>query len=155
MERNRKSKGSAARSARLRAEAAARQARRHTKTRQDHSSERAEDYAELIAQLIRETGEARTVDLAARLGVSHVTVTKTLVRLQRDGLVRSEPYRSIFLTDQGRALAQAAEDRHQLVVDFLRKLGVNPADAEADAEGIEHHLSDATMAAMRRFVGDR
>lgn len=130
------------------------QARRHSKTRRDHSAEIAEDYVELIAQLIRTHGEARTVDIAKRLGVSHVTVTKTIARLQTAGLVRSQPYRSIFLTDNGQELASLSEQRHQLVVTFLTKLGVNPVDAEIDAEGIEHHVSDATMQAIRRFVGE-
>lgn len=130
----------------------ARQAQQHSRIRRDHSSEIAEDYVELIAQLIRGHGEARTVDLAKRLGVSHVTVTKTIARLQEAGLVRSEPYRSIFLTDNGTQLARRSEERHRLVVEFLRKLGVNPADAETDAEGIEHHVSEATMQAIRRFV---
>lgn len=122
------------------------------KTRAEHSSEIAEDYVELIAQLIRQHGEARTVDIAQHLGVSHVTVTKTINRLQREGLVRTAPYRSIFLTAQGEKLAQWSEERHQLVVAFLRKLGVPPDDAEHDAEGIEHHLSPASLAAMQRYV---
>ncbi len=132
----------------------AKQAAGHSKIRRDHSSEVAEDYVELIARLQSAQGEARTVDLAARLGVSHVTVTKTISRLQREGLVQSEPYRSIFLTGHGEELARRAAERHRLVVDFLRKLGVNEADAEADAEGIEHHVSHATLEAMRRFVGN-
>ncbi|RMF85155.1 MAG: transcriptional regulator MntR [Planctomycetota bacterium] len=128
------------------------QARRHGRIREDHSAETAEDYVELIAQLIAEHGEARTVDLAARLGVSHVTVTRTIARLQRDGFVNSEPYRSIFLTDRGRELAERAKERHRLVVAFLRRLGVSQAAAETDAEGIEHHISEETIAAFRRFV---
>jgi DtxR family transcriptional regulator, manganese transport regulator len=132
--------------------AAQTQAQRHSRIRSDHSREIAEDYVELIAQLIRGQGEARTVDLATRLGVSHVTVTKTIGRLQEIGLVRSEPYRAIFLTDKGEQLAQSSEQRHALVVAFLHKLGVNPTDADADAEGIEHHVSLATLDAMRRFL---
>jgi DtxR family manganese transport transcriptional regulator len=135
--------------------AAARQAHWHTKTRRDHSSETAEDYVELIGQLIQELGEARTVDIAERLGVSHVTATKTIRRLQQQGLVRSEPYRSVFLTEEGRRLARHSEARHRLIVEFLRKLGVNGVDAETDAEGIEHHVSEATLAAIREFVQKR
>lgn len=145
----------AARRARLKCPEIARQAAGHNKARRDHSSEIAQDYVELIARLIREQGEARTVEIAQRLGVSHVTVTKTVARLQREGLVRSAPYRSIFLTEAGRQLARQAERRHTLVVEFLRKLGVNADDAEADAEGIEHHISNATLAAIRRFVRAR
>lgn len=125
---------------------------RYTKTRQDHATEIAEDYVELINELIQRQGEARIVDIARQLGVSHVTVTKTIARLQREGLVRSAPYRSIFLTSSGQKMAEWSARRHALVVAFLRKVGVNPADAERDAEGIEHHLSDATLTAINHFV---
>lgn len=110
---------------------------------------------ELIEALIRETGEARAVDLADRLGVTHVTVSKTVQRLQREGLVTSQPYRSIFLTDEGRALAEESRARHAMVLKFLRALGVPEGVAEADAEGIEHHVSKETLTAMRRFVESR
>jgi len=107
---------------------------------------------ELIDSLIKETGEARAVDLAERLGISHVTVSKTVQRLQREGYVTTQPYRSIFLTDTGRALAAASRERHELVASFLLALGVPDDVAEVDAEGIEHHVSDATLKAMRAFV---
>jgi len=135
--------------------ASRRQAAGHSKTRRDHSLEIAEDYVELIAQLIRQHGEARTVDIASRLGVSHVTAARTIRRLQREGLVRTAPYRSVFLTADGERMAARSEARHRLVAEFLRKLGVDPATAETDAEGIEHHVSDATLAAIRRFVQER
>lgn len=122
------------------------------RTRADHATELAEDYVELVGDLINETGEARTVDIASRLGVTHVTVTNTINRLKREGLVTSEPYRSIFLTDKGKQLALAARDRHNLVVSFLRALGVPAEDAEIDSEGIEHHIGESTMAAMQRFL---
>lgn len=127
----------------------------YQRTREDHARELAEDYVELIDDLIRETGEARTVDIAARLGVTHVTVTNAIGRLKRGGLVTSEPYRSIFLTKEGKRLADTARKRHELVVDFLLALGVPAADAEADAEGIEHHISSATFEAMKRHLRSR
>lgn len=107
---------------------------------------------EAIAGLIASAGEARVVDLAACLGVSHVTVVRTVARLQREGLVTSRPYRSIFLTDAGRALAEASRTRHEVVVRFLRSLGVPASVAERDAEGIEHHVSRETLAAMSRMA---
>lgn len=125
--------------------------RGYQRTRADHARELAEDYVELIDDLVAETGEARAVDVADRLGVSHVTVTKTLGRLKRDGLVTAQPYRSIFLTPAGKKLAEQARKRHALVLAFLLKLGVPKKDAAADAEGIEHHISPATLNAMKRF----
>jgi DtxR family manganese transport transcriptional regulator len=132
---------------------AKRQARSFERVRQAHQREVAEDYVELIADLIDVTGEARAVDLAARLGVTNATVNNTLNRLEREGLVTRQRYRSIFLTDAGRRLAEAARDRHRLVRDFLLRIGVDPETAEIDAEGIEHHTSEKTLAALRRFLG--
>ena len=85
-------------------------------TRRARKNEIAEDYVELIADLIDSQGEARAVDIARRLGVSHATVIKTVARLQRDGLVVSKPYRAIFLSDEGRRIAEWSRRRHELVV---------------------------------------
>ena len=122
------------------------------RTRDDHRSEIAEDYVELIADLIDAAGEARVVDLAHRLGVTAATVNNTVARLQRDGLVHSEPYRAIFLTDEGRALAEACRRRHATVIEFLRAIGVDEDTALRDAEGLEHHVSNATLEAFRRVT---
>lgn len=124
-------------------------------TRQAHQSEMAEDYVELIAELIDQAGEARPVDIAVRLGVTQPTVSKNLARLKREGLVLRERYRSVFLTDEGRELAEQCRRRHRIVVSFLLALGLDQETAEQDAEGIEHHVSEATLAAFGRFNPDR
>lgn len=129
---------------------ATRQAEIHSATRHQHAHETAQDYVEAIADLIAETGEARLVDLARRLGVSHVTANRTLARLQKAGHVTSRPYRAIFLTGQGQALAAECKRRHETVVAFLRSLGIPQSVAERDAEGIEHHVSPETLAAFER-----
>ncbi len=124
------------------------------KTRQDHAQELAQDYVELIFDLIDRHGEARVVDLARRLGVTHVTVNRAVKRLQRGGLVSTQPYRAIFLTPAGLRLALESRERHDLVVRFLVALGVPPAVAESDAEGIEHHVSRETLRAFRAHLGE-
>jgi len=120
--------------------------------RDAHRSEIAEDYVELIHDLIRQTGEARPVDIAERMGVRQPTVANNLSRLQREGLIRRERYRSVFLTESGLALAEVCRERHRIVVAFLMSLGLDRDTAEQDAEGIEHHVSDRTLAAFRIFV---
>jgi DtxR family manganese transport transcriptional regulator len=122
------------------------------RARHDRSQELAQDYVEMIAELIDKTGEARVTELARGLGVTHVTANRTIKRLQRRGLVTSQPYRSIFLTVDGRSLARESRDRHDLVVRFLLALGVPAQVAEADAEGIEHHVSRETLAAFLRHL---
>lgn len=133
---------------RSRAKGSMARAEEHRQARRDHSIEIAEDYAEAIADLTSTTGEARVVDLAQRLGVTHVTVNRTIARLQRDGLVNCRPYRAIFLTDKGRRMASAAKHRHELVVTFLVSLGVPERIARLDAEGMEHHVSPETLTAF-------
>lgn len=120
--------------------------------RDAHQSEMAEDYVELIAELIESNGEARPVDISARLGVTQPTVSKNLARLKTAGLVSHERYRSVFLTQTGSALAEHCRRRHRTVVAFLQALGLDPDTAETDAEGIEHHVSDATLDAFARFI---
>lgn len=128
------------------------QAPYHRQTRRAHATELAEDYVEAMADLIDSQGEARVVDLARCLGVTHVTVIRTIARLQRDGLVTTRPYRSIFLTERGRELAERVRRRHEILLRFLRAMGVDEESARADAEGIEHHISAATLAAFERYV---
>ena len=79
------------------------------RTRQQHAQGRAQDYVESIADLIAACGEAQVTDLAKSLRVTHVTVIRTVEHLQREGLVTTQPYRSIFLTDAGRKLATKAK----------------------------------------------
>jgi DtxR family transcriptional regulator, manganese transport regulator len=122
------------------------------RARNDRAQELAQDYVEMIAELIAKTGEARLTDLARGLGVTHVTANQTIKRLQRQGLVTTEPYRSIFLTTTGRHLANESRARHDLVVTFLTALGVPASVAESDAEGIEHHVSRETLAALKKHL---
>lgn len=125
---------------------------RHRRTRDDHSSETAEDYVEAIADLEAENGQCRVIDLARRFAVSHVTVTKTVSRLQRDGLAETEPYGPIQLTAKGQRLAAKARRRHQVVYDFLKAIGVSDGTAAIDAEGIEHHVSAETLDLLQKLT---
>ena len=120
--------------------------------RRAHQSEVAEDYVEMISDLIEETGEARTVDLAARFGVTSPTVNAIVHRLQRENLVETRPYRSIFLTEAGKALAESSRARHQIVRDFLVTIGVPETIAEEDAEGVEHHVSEETLSVFAQIT---
>jgi DtxR family manganese transport transcriptional regulator len=131
------------------------QARRFGKTRDAQSSALLEDYVELIADLLSSGGEARPTDVARRLGVSHATAIKTISRLKREGLAVSKPYRGVFLSEAGLALAERVRSRHRLVVDILLSLGVPAEAAEADAEGIEHHVSEITIKAFEDFLRRR
>jgi len=114
----------------------------------------AEDYVEAIADAIAKDGVCRAVDLVQQFAVTHATVSKTVGRLQRDGLVLTAPYQPIELTDSGKRLAARSRRRHKIVEKFLCRLGVSATTAAVDSEGIEHHVSDETLQAMKRILED-
>jgi DtxR family manganese transport transcriptional regulator len=131
------------------------QANHHRQTRRARQTAVIEDYVEMIADLIEKTGEARGVDISRHLGVTNATVTKMISRLQQNGLVRTEPYRSIFLTEEGQRIAEWSRRRHEVVLAFLQALGISEETARADAEGMEHHVSDETLEAFKRIIAER
>ena len=124
----------------------------HRRTRADHKSEKAEDYVEAIAEILQEQDCCRTNDLAKHFGVSHVTVLRTVERLTREGLVTTERYRPIELTPTGKRLAKKCRARHEIVFQFLLALGIDERTAAVDAEGIEHHVSSATLQRFKEFT---
>ncbi len=119
-------------------------------TRRHHLQESAEDYTELISELITRTGEARTCDIARQLGISHVTALRTIKRLQAQGYVSTTPHRPVTLTEKGNQTARHARERHRILLEFLIKLGVPRDIAEVDVEGMEHHLSPVSLRAIKR-----
>ena len=127
---------------------------RFNNLRTAHQSELAEDYVEMIYELTMEKREARSVDLAYSFGVSNPTVYASIQRLQKDGLVESKPYRSIFLTKKGEELAKFCKNRHDIVYKFLLSIGVKEETAHSDAEGIEHHVSIETLDAFKKLIND-
>jgi DtxR family manganese transport transcriptional regulator len=122
------------------------------KVRRDHARETAEDYVEAIGDISERAGACRVADLARHMRVSHVTVVRTIARLSAAGLVEKERYGPVQLTPSGARMAAGARERHRQVFAFLVAIGVPEAVARRDAEGLEHHVSPATIAAMRRVV---
>jgi len=126
----------------------------HRRTRRDHATETAEDYVEAVADILQQNETCRIVDLARYFGVSHVTVTRIVARLQESGLVQTEAYRPVQLTAKGRRLAKRSRERHETVYQFLLAIGVDTKTAATDAEGIEHHVSPRTLQRFSEFVAN-
>jgi len=124
----------------------------YSKTRKHHANETAEDYVEAVADVIADAGECRVLDLARHFNVSHVTVSRIVKRLQGEKLLSTAPYRPIELTAKGKRLASRVRERHEVVLQFLIEIGVDQTTAEIDSEGIEHHVSEVTLKAMKRFL---
>ena len=125
--------------------------KQYSKIRSQNKNEILEDYVEAIQEISEIKGDVKNADLAIHFSVSQATVNKNLKRLISYNLAKSEPYRSIFLTNEGKKLASISKQKHQIVYNFLVKLGVSKKIAQFDSEGIEHHVSEETLKLMKKF----
>ena len=123
----------------------------YSNIRNQNKNEILEDYVEAIQEISEIKGDVKNADLSIHFGVSQATINKNLKRLISSKLATSEPYRSIFLTDEGKKLAAISKEKHEIVYQFLIKLGVSKKTAQYDSEGIEHHVSDKTLKKMEQF----
>jgi Mn-dependent DtxR family transcriptional regulator len=108
-------------------------------------SQTAEDYLERIHELIEEKGYARVVDIASSLHVKQASVTSMVQKLGELGYLNYEKYRGLVLTDKGRAVATGIQQRHETLARFFSLFGLDAETQQRDIEGIEHHLSPATV----------
>jgi len=116
------------------------------------SSATVEDYLERILELINSKGYARVVDIAAGLKISQASVTNMVQRLDAEGLLKYEKYRGLILTAAGKNLARNITRRHELLSDFLKLLGLPDKVIYRDVEGMEHHVSPATLRAIEALT---
>ena len=116
------------------------------------SSSAVEDYLERILELINSKGYARVVDIASRLKISQASVTNMVQRLDTEGLLKYEKYRGLVLTPAGARLARKIANRHRLLTDFLKLLGVDEQIIYHDVEGMEHHISEPTLRAIKALT---
>jgi Mn-dependent DtxR family transcriptional regulator len=111
-----------------------------------------DDYLEQILHLIEQKGYARPIDISRNLGLSQASVTNMLQRLHAEGLVNHEKYRGTVLTEHGRSIARAITDRHETLTRFLRFFDIAEETIYRDVEGMEHHVSKATLDAIQAVV---
>lgn len=116
------------------------------------ASSAVEDYLEQILELINTKGYARVVDIAQRLSISQASVTNMVQKLDAEGLLKYEKYRGLVLTTAGEALALNITHRHKLLTDFLQLLGLDERTIYHDVEGMEHHVSPATVHAIESLT---
>ena len=122
----------------------------HKSAKTDYS--RMEDYLEVISELVELKGYANTIDISRYLNVSAPSVTKMLQRLDENGYLEYEKYKGINLTEKGNSLAGTIRQKHGILLEFFKMLGINHDIANQDAEGIEHHLNSQTIKQLHKFV---
>ena len=119
-----------------------------------HVNESAENYLETILILSKKHPAVRSVDIAEELGFkkSSVSVAMKNLREKEHIVVSKEGF--ITLTESGRAIAEMIYERHELLSDWLIRLGVAPETATEDACRIEHVISAESFAAIKRHIPD-
>ena len=117
----------------------------HVMPTRTRPSQSAEDYLERIHELIERKGYARVVDIASSLKVKQASVTNMVKKLGEAGYLKYEKYRGLVMTDQGRAVARKIQGRHETLARFFSLFGLDRETQRLDIEGIEHHLSPATL----------
>jgi Mn-dependent DtxR family transcriptional regulator len=116
-------------------------------------SQSAEDYLERIHELIEDKGYARVVDIASSLKVKQASVTSMVQKLGEAGYLKYEKYRGLVLTNKGREVARRIHNRHETLSRFFSLFGLDAETQRLDIEGIEHHLSPATMEVLADLAG--
>ncbi len=113
--------------------------------------ESAEDYLEAILVLKQLNGNVRAIDIAHHLGFSRPSVSIAMKNLRESGYISVSDDSLITLTEEGTRIAEKVYERHRILTDFLRRLGVSEAAAKADACRIEHALSEESFAGIKAF----
>ena len=111
-----------------------------------------EDYIEAIYMIEQEKGEIKSVDIAAKLGVSKPAVNKAMNELNKLNLIEKSNYSDIVLTDEGRKLAKKIYDKHILIYEFLLSIGVSKENANIDCCKIEHVISQETTDCLKKYL---
>lgn len=115
--------------------------------------ESGEMYLETLYILLQSSAQVRQLDIANRMNFSKPSVNRAIGLLRDEGYVTSDENGFLHLTDRGHAVAAKTYERHVLLTQIFVRLGVPEQIAAEDACKIEHDISDATFAALKKHAG--
>ena len=111
--------------------------------------ESGEMYLESVLVLSKEKGAVRSIDVAEYLKYSKPSVSRAMSILRAENYIRFDTNGYILLTDKGRTIAEKIYERHNVLTELLKEIGVSPETAADDACRIEHVISDETFNAIK------
>lgn len=114
--------------------------------------ESAENYLEAILMIQQQKGHCRSIDVAQFLSFSKPSVSRAMSLLRENGYVIMDDTGMLHLTDSGREIAERIFERHELLTEWLTRLGVAPETAQADACRIEHVISAETFHHIKALI---
>ena len=119
-----------------------------------HLQESGEMYLETIYRLTKTRPDVRAIDVCEHMGFSKPSVSRAIGLLRAGGFVTVDDNGHLSLTDQGRRVAERTFECHTLLKSLFVRLGVDEETADADACKIEHHISDQTLSALKRYLSE-
>lgn len=119
-----------------------------------HLQESGEMYLETILVLSRRLDRVRSVDVAEEMGYSKPSVSRAVGILKKNGYIITDGSGHLYLTDEGRAVAEKTFERHRVLTEVFVRIGVPREIAAEDACKIEHVISDETFEAIKRFAAE-
>ena len=114
--------------------------------------ESGEMYLETILVLSRRLQMVRAIDVGEEMGYSKPSVSRAMHLLKDRGYIDVQSDGAITLTDEGRAIAENIYDRHNVLAEALRSIGVDEQTAIDDACRVEHYISEATFRAIKAHL---
>ncbi|MBE6685305.1 MAG: metal-dependent transcriptional regulator [Ruminococcaceae bacterium] len=117
-----------------------------------HIQESGEMYLETIHVLSKKNGSVRAIDISEYMGYSKPSVSRAMSILKSADYIEVDEHGYITLTDTGLEIANKMYERHTLLTEFLIRIGVDKETAADDACKIEHHISEASFEAIKRFA---
>ncbi len=117
-----------------------------------HLQESGEMYLETILILSRRNQFVRSIDISEHMGFSKPSVSRAVGILKTGGYISVDGGGHITLTESGREIAEKIYERHTVLSEMLKKIGVSAETAAADACKIEHVISSETFDAIKRHI---
>ena len=117
-----------------------------------HIQESGEMYLETILILSKRQPHVRSIDVGEYMGYSKPSVSRAMGLLKTAGYIEIDKEGLITLTKSGEDLAYKIYERHTILAEFLKNLGVSDEVASEDACKIEHVLSDESFSAIKEHI---
>lgn len=117
-----------------------------------HLLESGQMYLETILVLSKKSSAVRSIDVSEEMGYSKPSVSRAINLLKNGGYITVDKDGFITLTQSGFNAANKTYERHTVLSQFFKKIGVNPETAAADACKIEHDISDETFNAIKKLT---
>ena len=109
-------------------------------------------YLETILVLGEKNQNVRSIDVCEYMGYSKPSVSRAVGLLKSGGYLTVDGDGYLHLTELGEETARKVYDRHRILTEFLTSIGVPEEVASEDACKIEHHISDESFEAIKKFM---